>query len=532
MPISFQKGGHILYTLLISDDEFYTRKGIIKELPLERLQINTIIEAEDGLDALEKTENSKPDIVLTDVRMPRMNGIDMAFELRKKYPDCIIIFMSGFSDKEYLRSAIKLQAIHYVDKPIDVEELVSALEEAVQICQERDSSANIILSAKKNELALNLIHKNQKQSDIDDKIKAAGLYEHRLSYCLTILVRALPEYDEDSESISLKQQFILSHVNATFQKYDLLYICNFKDNENLIIHVFNKKIKIFLSIEHLFLPLLTDLSVNLNTCPHFISVGSTEKSLYNIYNSYRSAVLSMQDNFYLGLNTITFYDDLPKTSYVFKEQLIETFEEYIIKKDYDNVRYFIKELTNNFSSHRGTLISNVKNTYFCLILRLSQIADMKQINFSKKLGKNQFIWEYILHSNTLNELERFLLECLYLYIDESNYMSKSNNLIYSMLNYIDENSSNPDLTLDKISNHMQLSSSYLSLIFKEETNKTINQYITECRIEKAKKYLLDLRLKISEVGLKSGYTDNNYFAKVFKKHVGVSPSEYRDGNPV
>lgn len=517
-----------MYTLLISDDEFYTRKGILNELPLKSLKIDTIIEAEDGLDALEKTEGIKVDIVLTDVRMPRKNGIEMAFELRKRYPDCIIIFMSGFSDKEYLRSAIKLQAIHYVDKPIDTEELITTLKEAVQICEDRTTSAKIILAAQKNEITHSLMYKQSQHSK--EQLKVVGLYEKRYTPCLTIILRYLSEQDEDLKSINLIQQFIQNQVDTILKKHNLFYICAFKDSNNMIIHLFHKKFHFLTSVNLLLLPILNELSENMVSYPHFISVGNVEPSLYQLYNSYNTAVLSLQDNFYSGANSISVYENAQKPAYEFDEKLVDIFEEYIIKKDFDNAAMCIKELTNTFSRHQGTLISNVKNAYFFLILRLSQVANMKYVSFFTNQGSDQFAWEYIVHTNTLKELERFLLECLNMYIDESNHISKSNNLISSMVDFIDENISNPDLSLDLISSNMQLSSSYLSLVFKEKTEETINQYITECRIKMAKKLLLDLRLKISDVGLKSGYIDNNYFSKVFKKHVGVSPSEYREGN--
>lgn len=85
-----------MINLLIVDDEVFTREGIMEILPLEDLNITKVISAFDGLDALEKIKTFKPDILLTDVRMPRMNGLDLAFEVRKTYPDTSIIFMSGY----------------------------------------------------------------------------------------------------------------------------------------------------------------------------------------------------------------------------------------------------------------------------------------------------------------------------------------------------------------------------------------------------------------------------------------------------
>ena len=120
-----------MINLLIVDDEIFTLEVLVDILPLKTLGITNTKQAFDGVNALEIVKDFKPDILLTDVKMPRMNGIDLAFEIRKLYPDCSIIFMSGYSDKEYLKSAIQLKAITYVEKPIELEELEIAIKNAI-----------------------------------------------------------------------------------------------------------------------------------------------------------------------------------------------------------------------------------------------------------------------------------------------------------------------------------------------------------------------------------------------------------------
>ena len=112
--------------LLIVDDEKLTREGILKSLPLEKLGIHHTFMADDGVHGLEIALKEKPDLILTDVRMPRMSGVEMAEEILKSLPNAIILFMSAYSDKEYLKAAIKLKAVSYVDKPLDMNELTEA----------------------------------------------------------------------------------------------------------------------------------------------------------------------------------------------------------------------------------------------------------------------------------------------------------------------------------------------------------------------------------------------------------------------
>ena len=116
--------------LLLADDEVITRKGLIENIDWKSLQIHRIIEAGDGLEALELAKEYSPEIILTDIRMPRMDGVQFAFKIREFLPDASIIFMSGFSDKEYLQAAIQLKAVSYVEKPIDNSEITAAVLEA------------------------------------------------------------------------------------------------------------------------------------------------------------------------------------------------------------------------------------------------------------------------------------------------------------------------------------------------------------------------------------------------------------------
>lgn len=128
--------------LIVVDDEKKTREGLEKHLPWRRLGIDEILTAKSGTDALELARTHPPDILLCDVRMPRMDGIELATIIRHRYPACKLIFLSGFADKEYLKSAISLRALRYIEKPVDMEEVCSSITEAVTLLQQEAASRN------------------------------------------------------------------------------------------------------------------------------------------------------------------------------------------------------------------------------------------------------------------------------------------------------------------------------------------------------------------------------------------------------
>ena len=167
--------------LLLAEDELFTREGLLMSIPWRELGVREVIQAEDGADGLEKALSARPDIVLTDVRMPRMNGVEMCSAIREKLPDASIVFMSGFSDKEYLKSAIRLSAVSYVEKPIDPQELIAALRTAVErqtsLASSREAVANtrhrldISYSAMKNQVALDLVQRRADRAKIEEQMR-------------------------------------------------------------------------------------------------------------------------------------------------------------------------------------------------------------------------------------------------------------------------------------------------------------------------------------------------------------------------
>lgn len=143
--------------LLIADDEPLTREGLISSIDWETLGINQIFQADDGMRALHIARTQKPDIILSDIRMPRLNGIEMIEQLKNVLPDVCIIFMSGYSDKEYLKAAIKLKAVSYVEKPLNPDEIKEAILEASRQREQlirSQRSANLLSIEASSQLAL------------------------------------------------------------------------------------------------------------------------------------------------------------------------------------------------------------------------------------------------------------------------------------------------------------------------------------------------------------------------------------------
>lgn len=502
-----------MINLLIVDDEVFTREGIVEILPLKDLGIENIKQAFDGVDALEISADFKPDILLTDVRMPRMNGIDLSFEIRKKYPDCSIIFMSGYSDKEYLKSAIELKAISYVEKPLEFDELETALKNAVS---ENLKSKTIAYNIK-NSLALKMTNPKDILK-IEDTINSCmppsiKSIVHESS-CLTVLI----SIESSIESI------VLSELDKICILYNIYCLISKKEDNTLVMQLFfNKKY----SDLNFLIPLLTSIGEYISKYSKFyICIGKIVSSIKDIYLSFIEADSLMKYKFFYDYDSIISTDKNILTNYETKDYLFNEFEHSLEEQNKQTLILLVKHLTLSFKENKATSISYIKDTYYRLILLAVTFIKNKNIDMKNDIA-NDNILEIILKCPNLYILEKQItdfIENIFTLLENTH---KNKLPVFSVLDYIHKHYSDPQLCLDQISKNTFLTPTYICVIFKEHTSITVNKYITEYRIKKAKTLLKDSNVKMSDIAEKVGYSDANYFSKIFRKSTSSTPSEYR-----
>lgn len=524
--------------ILIVDDEVFTRDGIEENMNWEELGISSVSKARDGVHALEVAENLLPDILLTDVRMPRMDGIELAFKIREMLPKSKIIFMSGYSDKEYLISAIALKAIRYVEKPIDHDDIHQAIHEAVNMCKEErkkqeneielDSRYRVSIAEIRNTVALELTRMNTDVTYIRKRLKNADLEIPVYSDIKTILFRLLEKNGSPVENPTIIRSQIEDWINQVLAQNSLKAMTSFKDREYIVVHVYsiNKgqnllKRKI---IEDFCIQLANRMSDHFRL---FASIGSTVRQILHIYQSYQTAATAMQTCFFKHYNTVVFYEDINNLTYTFSDELISKFLRLIADEEESRAILFIQSLSLDISRHDQTPINYVKDVYYRLLSNLRKIAEDRGIYFPSSHNDNEFIWESLYQFNVLSEIELYCVEQVKSYFLSIHQLRTTNDVVGNALQFINKNYIHADLSIQDISQYTGFSVSYISIILKEKTGKTVNQHITEYRIEKAKEFLKDPRQKVFDIAAKVGYSDGNYFAKIFRKVTGITPSEYR-----
>ena len=512
--------------LLIVDDEKLTREGIRSSLDLEYLEITEVWLEDDGIHGLETALKEHPDIVLTDVRMPRMNGVQMAERILKDLPGTAVIFMSAYSDKEYLKAAIKLKALEYVEKPLDMEVLSAALKEAVDNRRKAklsQAAARIQEKEQLGHLSLllsqpgeeNLNKARQLTAELGLSITAATCFG-----CIIIeSVSPLSSLPEDRMN-EIRGQF--ESCLASF-KMSQAYVL--RGDRLIVIYLFSPE----KPADKTLYDCAAFLAEKLNPiCRFFLSLGPVVSGMERAYVSYQEASEYLDEAFFHEYGFILTHTAEKSVFHPPADLLLE-FSMALSKKQEDQALEVVRRLYESFVPSDMIGPSQVKDIYYRYFSKLEEQGLGNYISLWQKEGlASESIWESVMNCTILREINDLLAAKVGLFFERLRNSSVGNPVVFQIKEYIHKNYAAPSLSVPDVSEYVHLSSSYVCTIFKNETGQTLNQYLTDYRIRMSKQFLSDPRYKVADISSKVGYSDGNYYSKTFKKIVGLSPSEYRE----
>lgn len=507
--------------ILIADDEELTRNGLISSIDWERHGITEIDSADDGINALSLIQKHVPDILLTDVRMPRMDGIGLSKRLRELSAECPVIFMSGYSDKEYLKAAISLKAVSYVEKPFSPTDIEAAIDEAVSLVkkqrQQKESDRFFLLESH-SKLALALTQPAPQLT-----AEAEALLD-RAQYFTTLILHTgdglFPLTDE------LRSAFFAA-IDSYLLALHLKELHTMKHSAYVILHLYGSREPSERTLRDVCTH-IRSLLAEYGVSRFHLILGETVKGCRNVYHSYNSAVLLLQSAFFTPFGSVLLPDASART--VTTDELngfAERFRMALSEKDRANTMSLCDELYGLLRDNRGLLPNQARDLYYSLLTALSNLQYEAKVS-AQPDQTLQSPLEAVSRCTVYEELHALLTssaDTCYELLSQANQESPT---LFLIKDYIHAHYADNSLSIKDISEHVHLSSSYLCTVFKTESGQTLNQYLTGFRMEKAKQLLSDPRNKITDVAARVGYTDCNYFGKTFKKIVGLSPSEYRE----
>lgn len=516
--------------LLIVDDEKNIRDSIKDYIPWSELGIDFVDTAQNGKDALSQAQEKRPDILLTDVRMPKMDGIELAMRLKTLYPNCKIVFLSGYADKDYLKTAINLSAVDYIEKPVDMDEIKTAVLRAASLYDQEISHREEVMKIKnclsesmpliRQEIALQLVQSNYPAALMEEKLTDYSIRISESGWFTPLY--ALINWSADGMIQAAKKEELIRTFNEDIFCDHML--CGFDDGCNMVMIA---GVKIGVNHKEFIDLIYREFVRNADRAYTFsIGAGHYVDELPMIPASFESAKRLTGMQFYSGTNRI-FYEDDPKP-FALDESVYSRFQDSLKNGRKDLSHEIVTQITDSALSCRDRNINHIKNIYFNLLLLLFEAARDREIIEPFGLDEKHYVWKEINRLVTIEALSKYLLSNIDEVYSSIEKRSGLGSRACGIIRYIQEHFQDNDLTLQSIAENVYLSQTYLCAFFKKATKKTLNQYITEVRIEKAKEFLKDDSVKIYEIANKVGFTDTNYFSSLFKKHVGCTPSEYKE----
>ncbi len=534
-----------MYKLVIVDDEPSVVNGLGTYFDWTAYGIELVGTADDGDKGLALIKEVGPDIVLTDVKMPSMDGIAMSTEIRRILPDAKIIFISGFDNAEYLKSALKVHAVDYIFKPISRKELHTVITRVLTSLQEETKAKELVnemqvkltesLPLLRERFLLSVISDSFKEEKVRERIRFLNLplLDAEAYIVMVVVIDDLSQV-MDSRSERDKQLLSYAALNIIQELMD-------KTKRGV---VFEKVAGEYVGIlmqgpemegeEDGLLILAAAVRDNLSRWLKLsvtIGVGEYVNKLSELPLSYKQAREAASQKWYLGKNQILTVDSLQSVENK-HYRLAETAEQVLAAiKSGDNAGLGreLDEIFDSMSRSRKEGFRYGRNISQQLILLSTRVLlELNALNGDWE-AKETEAWEMVLRQETIQDLKKHVSS----YLDEvcscvrEKRSGRTGSVIDRIQRLIHERYAE-NLTIVEIAEGVFLSPTYVSLLFKQETGETLFEYLTKVRIEKAKELLRDPRNKFYEVCHAVGYADPSHFSKLFMIMTGFTPSAYRD----
>lgn len=535
-----------MYKLVIVDDEPSVLNGLSSYVDWAAYGIELAGTADDGDTGLALIGEVKPDIVLTDVKMPAMDGIVMANEICNRLPGTKIIFISGHDNVDYLKSALQIHAVDYIFKPVRRKELLAVMEQVVQTLdqEERDRQMKKELQVKLTQ-SMPFLREKFLMSLIRDKLTPENVRE-KIAF-LELPISPAGPYMVLSITLDNAAQVMGERTERDKQllSYAVLNIIQELIGEELKGVAFENRPGEFVVILTLreeeekegetLLQLAGNIRDNLGKWLKIsvtIGVGEQADGLSMLPQSYRRAREAADQRWYLGKNRVLTMDSLQpdeQNRYRFELEAAERILSALKAGDAEKVRQEAGEIFDFLSTNKRNGFLYARNAGLEMILLAGRALLEQNVLTEEWETKEAGAWEAVLQQETVAEL----LECLDRYLSEvcriiaAKRSSRPGGVIERIRRFIEANYA-LDLSVAQIAEEVYLSPTYVSLLYKQETGETLFEYLTKVRIEKAKVLLQDPRNKFYEISGAVGYSDPSHFSKLFKKITGLTPSAYRE----
>lgn len=543
--------------LLLVDDESYVTESLACTIPWGELGVRQVHQAASGAEALRLIEEKEIDILVTDISMPGMTGLQLIEAATERWPDLRCILLTGYSDFHYAKQAIRLKVFDYILKPVSDEEIIKSVSGAIESLQEEweahDKYHKLLYKRKGdyNVLRAKLLHdlllgKMMSERTLDMKLKEYEIAIGTDAQAVLLLIQLGKHYMAmDEHSISLMEYAIGNIAEEMFKGPFRVWFSKAPHDCLILLVQLGGEVQRRLEMENNYEVIRQELlkeaigSFRANVSNYLkgdISLIVTEWFAFpaEMPAAYRSGLRSMYLAPHDEPGPVLFLEDrgLQERSAIKSLESLyrpPTLINLLESKQWDSARQKIADVFRDMENvrfsreHLYEVFLSITNAFMYIAHKGGQfITQIDQYAFDPLLTQN-----IIVSLDKLQEWAFAMLGKLEQELSESDQYAKS--YIIKQVHELVSSHSGPDLSVKTIADHVYLHPVYLSKIYKAETGEGLGDYIIRKRMEHALYLLKNTNKKIYEITTELGYQNPQYFSKLFKKHYGMTPNEFRDG---
>ncbi len=526
----------LMYRVLIVEDEKLVRIGLKHSVDWAGFGMTVMADVPDGLAALEVYEREKPHLIITDLKMPVMGGMELISRIREKDRDTRFLILTCLEEFDLARKAMNLDVSGYIIKLTMTDNEIASVLSKVQ--KELDSLQNSDMEKPLLENGINLIrdkiftdfmfcdtYTEEEFSRHVQKLKL-NLTPDRLLMCVLEIdhFQKLKDLFDDQHGQLIKFS-LLNVINEILENNNAGEVIYYNETKYFIIFSLKAAIhesRLYDEIHYLLNKIGRSMEKYFNVKISF-GISRVDTGYASLKSMFNEASKALENKFFIGTGIFRVQDKLNKAEILRdKASVLSGLSEELycvnetFKKQYEiKIKYIIE----NMPETKEDIIE-----MFCSTLQW--IAAALRIADSNSLG-------VVVNSNkAIQNCETFdeIISCVREFVVGIKNITQQNKILSDEISlavqYMEANY-NTDISLNHVAEHINLSSGYLSILFKKELQVNFIDYLNDLRIEKAKELLLGTYLKSYEIAEKIGFNDNTYFSKAFKRHTGISPSEFR-----
>ena len=525
------------YTVLLVDDEEEVIQVIMKKMKWEGLGFSVIGYANNGVKALEMVEEFQPDVVMTDIKMPYMDGMELANRIKSKFPATKILLFTGFDEFEYAKEAVHLEVEEYILKPVNSIELTNIFTQLkIKLDQEISEKRSVEVLQKYYMESLPILQANFYSTLLEGRIREDELKKYLSDYqislvgpvfCCIVVHTSLRQAPQNMNPLLLStsvEKQIKEYLGERWQAKCFSYL----GNTILITQMKSEN----------------DVSELTDECDRFcryvhrilgavvtIGIGQACKNILELAQSYSGAREAVSYRVIYGSSRAINMKEIAPQEMSGPDLTNDTELFNLFKKIRMGSVEEIEEAAKQYVEHMSLTAKSLQQHHIAIMELVSELYRFSINNdlTIEKLSEDM----KSLYSSLLELDPTVLLKWLIdvsLSLRETLISARSRStqsFVSKAKEYVKNNYFNEGLSLDSICEVLGVSSSYFSTIFKKETGSSFIGYLTDFRMEKASRMLIETNEKSYIIAKNVGYTDPNYFSYVFKRKFGVSPSKYR-----